>query len=76
MAHLVKDYDFGFPLTNIEQLNNIERNILTDDGYASTLVINSFYLTSLSLKLYLKIEKVQNNQITAKYKMEKNDLFP
>lgn len=38
MAQLVKDYDFGFPLKNVEQLDNIERNILTDDKYATSLV--------------------------------------
>lgn len=38
MAQLVKNYDFGLPLSKIEELDNIERNILTDDDYASSLV--------------------------------------
>lgn len=42
MAQLVKDYDFGFPLKNIEQLDDIERNILSDDKYGTSLVIFSF----------------------------------
>lgn len=38
MAHLVKDYNFGFPLKNVQQLDAIEQNILTDDKYATSLV--------------------------------------
>lgn len=38
MAHLVKNYDFGFPLRNVLQLDAIEQNILTDDKYATSLV--------------------------------------
>lgn len=38
MAQLVKDYNFGFPLKNVQQLDAIEQNILTDDKYASSLV--------------------------------------
>lgn len=38
MAHLIKDYNFGFPLKNIQQLDGIEQNILSDDKYATSLV--------------------------------------
>lgn len=38
MAQLVKNYNFGLPLNTIEELNNIERNLLTDDKYGSSLV--------------------------------------
>lgn len=38
MAELVKGYNFGFPLQNVQQLDAIEQNILTDDKYASSLV--------------------------------------
>ncbi|XP_031629855.1 longitudinals lacking protein, isoforms H/M/V-like isoform X9 [Contarinia nasturtii] len=38
MAQLVKDYNFGFPLRNVQQLDAIEQNILTDDKYASSLI--------------------------------------
>lgn len=38
MAQLVKDYNFGLPMNKIEELDNIERNILTDDQYASSMV--------------------------------------
>lgn len=43
MAQLIKDYNFGFPLQNVQQLDDIEQNILTDDKYATSLVnkINS-----------------------------------
>lgn len=43
MAQLIKDYNFGFPLRNVQQLDDIEQNILTDDKYATSLVseINS-----------------------------------
>lgn len=47
MAQLVKDYDFGFPLKNIEQLDDIERNILSDDKYGTSLVIFSFFIFHL-----------------------------
>lgn len=38
MAQLIKDYNFGFPLQNVQQLDDIEQNILTDDKYATSLV--------------------------------------
>ncbi|XP_055320665.1 longitudinals lacking protein, isoforms H/M/V-like isoform X9 [Sitodiplosis mosellana] len=38
MAQLVKDYNFGFPLKNVQQLDAIEQNILTDDKYATSLI--------------------------------------
>lgn len=38
MAQLVKNYTFGLPLNTIEELNNIERNLFTDDKYAASLV--------------------------------------
>lgn len=38
MAHLVNNYDFGFPLKNVQQLDAIEQNILSDDKYATSLV--------------------------------------
>lgn len=38
MAQLIKDYNFGFPLRNVQQLDDIEQNILTDDKYATSLV--------------------------------------
>lgn len=41
MAHLIKNYNFGLPLNNVEDLDNIERQILTDDKYASSLVIGN-----------------------------------
>lgn len=40
MAQLVKNYNFGLPLNTIEELDNIERNLFTDDKYASSLVNN------------------------------------
>lgn len=40
MAQLIKDYNFGFPLRNVQQLDDIEQNILTDDKYATSLVNN------------------------------------
>lgn len=51
MAELVKDYDFGFPLKSVEQLDNIERNILSDDKYASSLVMykNNFFHAHFTL---------------------------
>lgn len=42
MAQLVKDYDFGFPLRNVQQLDAIEQNILTDDKYATSLVSSQY----------------------------------
>lgn len=38
MASLVKNYNFGFPLTNLEQLDALEQNLLTDDQYTESLV--------------------------------------
>lgn len=38
MAQLIKDYNFGFPLRNVQQLDDIEQNILTDDKYQTSLV--------------------------------------
>lgn len=38
MAQLIDNYNFGFPLNTVEDLNNVEQNIVTDDKYVSTLV--------------------------------------
>lgn len=46
MAQLIDNYNFGFPLNTVEDLNNVEQNIVTDDKYVSTLVcIHQFRLT-------------------------------
>lgn len=56
MAQLVKDYNFGFPLRSVEQLDDIERNILSDDKYATSLV--KFFIT-----IFYYIKNVPDSQI-------------
>lgn len=38
MAQLIDNYNFGFPLKTVQDLDNVEQNMLTDDKYVSTLV--------------------------------------
>lgn len=43
MAQLIKNYNFGFPLRTVVDLDNVEQNMLTDDKYGSTLVFKIKY---------------------------------
>lgn len=67
MAQLVKDYNFGFPLKNVQQLDAIEQNILTDDKYATSLVRSQykFHFTifmTFSNQNYPNMSRILTNQ--------------
>lgn len=56
MAQLIKNYNFGLPLNTPEELDNIERNLFTDDKYASSLV-NKLNCYESHMKIHLKKNK-------------------
>lgn len=84
MAQLVKDYNFGFPLRNVQQLDAIEQNILTDDKYATSLVRSQYkfpfdfsiillYLPTQIIHILTNIEELKQKKIIKRIDEDKEE---